>query len=337
MDRPGPQMIPVRFLTEPERLVYEEVPGCVFDQPTFDRALDAWRDAGHSSEQHEQSLEQLLDAPDPEAAEALRPALFIFHMSRCGSTLMARSLAQSPGHFVISEASVINDMLWHLCEGDLNNLRMTDQKQQLFQKLIRALFRKQSEEAQHGIIKYSSWNVRLLPFIRQAFPDVPMVFLYRQPEEVMVSCLKQPPSFLADRGSDFSQTLTGWSAQRIQSTSEIDYLAHCLRRMIQSALAEDLYLLDYADLTATHLPVLLSHFGIQASDAELDTMQALFATDSKRDCPFEDDRQAKQAAATPEIREAAQRHLHYAMHRLQSSPLNLRTLLHLRPLTTHAG
>ena len=49
----------------------------------------------------EQGLQELLPVPNG----------FIFHMSRCGSTLVSQMLAAHPNHTVISEASPIDEIV----------------------------------------------------------------------------------------------------------------------------------------------------------------------------------------------------------------------------------
>ena len=40
-------------------------------------------------------------------------------------------------------------------------------------------------------VKFDSWNTLDLALIRRAFPDVPWIFLYRDPVEVIVSHMRQ--------------------------------------------------------------------------------------------------------------------------------------------------
>ena len=60
------------------------------------------------------SYTQALEACD--AAPALDPK-FIFHLSRCGSTLCARMLGAADGVTVLSEPGPINDVLMAEIEG----------------------------------------------------------------------------------------------------------------------------------------------------------------------------------------------------------------------------
>ena len=50
-----------------------------------------------------------------ERSPAVPPSGFIFHMSRCGSTLAARMLAASPRNIVLSEADPIDSVLRATC------------------------------------------------------------------------------------------------------------------------------------------------------------------------------------------------------------------------------
>ncbi|MEI9982427.1 MAG: hypothetical protein WDN69_03955 [Aliidongia sp.] len=49
--------------------------------------------------------------------------------------------------------------------------------------LIRALGRIRAGDEARYVVKLSSWNVRLLALFRQAFPDVPWIWVHRAPAE----------------------------------------------------------------------------------------------------------------------------------------------------------
>src|SRR2546427_4873978 len=121
-----------------------------------------------------------------ELRPGLKPTGFIFHMSRCGSTLISQMLAALPGNIVISEARPIDSTLraqFHA--ADITN----EQKIAWFQWMISALGQQRLGKEKHFFIKFDAWNVSELPLIRRAFPAVPWIFVYRDPVEVMVSQL----------------------------------------------------------------------------------------------------------------------------------------------------
>ncbi len=309
------QMIPVRLIHDPLRILCQDVSQADFTQATFDRGLP------QDGATLEWSLDELRSSRNPESS--LRPGLFVFHMSRCGSTLLARVLAKSPRHFVISEADIINQLLYLLAEENVSNPPRDPQSANLLRNLILEMTRDLGVGQQRFFVKFSSWNILLLPLIQRAFPHVPCLFLYRRPEEVLVSGLSQPPSFLADKDSEFGRDLSGVSLTRIRSMPVVEYGSICLRRMMIAALASNVRFLNYDRLTPKCLARTLDHFHLPYEPQELATMQAAFQVDSKRDTRFEDDRERKQRAVTPEIRESVARLLEGCYQRMEQSPRNL--------------
>jgi hypothetical protein len=47
--------------------------------------------------------------------------------------------------------------------------------------------RQRTSEQKAYFVKFTSYNVLFIDFIKAAFPDVPCLFLYREPGEVLVS------------------------------------------------------------------------------------------------------------------------------------------------------
>ena len=102
-----------------------------------------------------------------------RPAGFIFHLSRCGSTLLANALAATGVVQVISEASFLTDLL-------LDHALANDQKNLALQTLL-SLFELPT------MVKFNAWDTGFLPLLRRAFPDTPILFLIRDPFSILVS------------------------------------------------------------------------------------------------------------------------------------------------------
>jgi hypothetical protein len=49
---------------------------------------------------------------------------------------------------------------------------------------------------ERAIFKFSSWNVLHFPLFAELFPDVPTLFVIRNPAEVLASIAKAPPGFV---------------------------------------------------------------------------------------------------------------------------------------------
>ena len=115
----------------------------------------------------------------------LTPDGFIFHMSRCGSTLVAQMLSARIDSVVLSEASPIDRMLRP------PGLISQDDHIRWFRALVSAMGQPRMGTEAHFFIKFDCWHVFSLPLIRLAFPRVPWIFLYRDPHAVMASHLRQ--------------------------------------------------------------------------------------------------------------------------------------------------
>jgi hypothetical protein len=133
------------------------------------------------------SLEMLVQAAAT-PLDAIPPSAFIFHVSRCGSTLLAQLLGLSQRHIVLSEVPLIDEIL-RLSLKD-PGVAPTDIAASL-RAIISLLARKQTGDSAHLFIKLDSWHVIFAPLIRKLYPDVPFVMLYRSPDEVVHSHQKR--------------------------------------------------------------------------------------------------------------------------------------------------
>jgi hypothetical protein len=223
--------------------------------------------------------------------KGLPPSGFIFHMSRCGSTLIAQMLAAVPGNRVISEATVIDTILHsHLQHPEVSD----DLRAQWLCGLVAALGRPREGE-QRLFVKFDSWHALQLPFIRKVFPSVPWIFVYRNPLDVLASHARQD-----------SRPLTLESAGR---------RIRVLRRFCQSALAAlDVggMFVDYGELPEAVTSRILPHFGAPPTDAEI----ALMARQSRLDAKdpthtrlFASDSEAKRRELSPQVCALVEREL----------------------------
>jgi hypothetical protein len=115
----------------------------------------------------------------------LTPDGFIFHMSRCGSTLVAQMLAARSDSVVLSEPAPLDAMLRPPVPVP------EDRHISWLQALVSALGQPRLGQERHYFVKFDCWHVLALPLIRRAFPAVPFVFLYREPRQVLASHLRQ--------------------------------------------------------------------------------------------------------------------------------------------------
>ncbi|HEY0380808.1 MAG TPA: hypothetical protein VGC72_01175 [Candidatus Elarobacter sp.] len=153
-----------------------------FTEPFFEQTADrAMRRPFNQIFARRTSLAALDDAAT--RAPAIPPSGFIFHMSRCGSTLIAQMLAGLPSAVVLSEPQPL-DALIRLRRGAPNLPEETLLR--WFRGMVSALGRPRRGE-QRLFVKFHAWHVLELPFIARAFPGVPWLFVFREPRAVLRS------------------------------------------------------------------------------------------------------------------------------------------------------
>ena len=239
----------------------------------------------------------------------LEPAGFMFHMSRCGSTLVAQMLAQSPRHLVLSEARPIDGVL----RAGWTVPGVTDDDRCMWLRwVVGAMGQRRHPAQQRLFVKFDAWSVIDLPLVRRAFPDVPWLFVYRDPVEVLVSQSGRLGAHMIP--GLLPAAMLGMTEFDVTSAPPAEYQARVLAHICRAALdhRDDprATFVEYRQLPAfvvSDLPGIWS-LGLQGSDVERMTAHA--SQDAKNPAiPFDDDRNRKQALASPALRAAADRWL----------------------------
>lgn len=251
------------------------------------------------------TLQSLVDAPVPD--DALMPDGFIFHMSRCGSTLAAQMVAALPGAIVPSEAAPIDGavQLNHQIPG-----LPLDIHARVLRAVVAALGRNRSGDARRYVIKLDAWHMMALPLFRAAFPDMRWVFMYRDPVEVMVSQRRQA-GVMAVPGEVPPGTI---GIDGMGEDSILAYGANVLGRICQAAVEGMAggggMLVNYSEMPDAVPERMLGHFGIATDETDRAAMHAATRLDVKsRDKAFTPDGATKRAEATPEVLAVVERYL----------------------------
>lgn len=119
--------------------------------------------------------------------DALAPDAFIFHVSRCGSTLLTQLLASLPQCIVMSEPPIIDSVL--RLHHDTGGIGIDTPA--LLRQVILAMGQRRSGSERHFVIKFDCWHIHSIGLLRQAFPATPCLFLYRDPLAVLASHQRQ--------------------------------------------------------------------------------------------------------------------------------------------------
>ncbi|MCA6365083.1 MAG: hypothetical protein IM638_18780 [Bacteroidetes bacterium] len=183
--------LPVKWLPEEGLLRWMRFDERPFTEPFFDETLVRNRLLFEANRQKRQS------ATTPQwlmqyAAAAAPPDLLIFHVSRCGSTLLAQLLGGDADTQVLAEVPLLDQLLMlAAANGQPESL-----------ELVRAAAHLLRRGKQRLIVKTDCWHLLHYPLLRRIWPDTPAVVLFRHPAEILRSHRKQPgmhtvPGFLS--------------------------------------------------------------------------------------------------------------------------------------------
>ena len=249
---------------------------------------------------HQIAIERL---PDLAGDDFVAPSGFVFHMSRCGSTLVSQMLAALNANIVISEAPPIDSIV-------ASNHDSVDESEiaQRLHSMISIFGRRRHPEERNYFVKFDAWNILDIAFVRRVFPDVPWIFLYRNPVEVIVSQMRQRGSHMVPGAME--QLLPEMSlAQALQMPAE-EYCAKILAKFCEAAFEnrfdEKGLFVNYAQLPDAVPGVIAQHFHLSFSPDELDQMNVATQFDAKTpQLNFEPDGERKRNEATEAARQAA--------------------------------
>jgi len=289
-----------------------------FREPFFSETVeDSLRLPFNLLFRHQTSIEVLRRLYEEQPG--ISPAGFIFHMSRCGSTLVSQMLASVPGNIVISEASPIDSVL----RGDWGHELTNDGRVELLRWMVSALAQPRMGNERRFFVKFDAWNILHLPLIRQAFPDTPWIFLYRDPIEVLVSQSGRLGAHMIP--TVIPPDLFGIDFQTLNSLSPQDYCSRVLAATCEAALRHSPSggrLINYAQLPEVVWLSVLDFFGVKLTEDDLATMKAAVKFDSKNPLTvFNDDRPRKRDQATESLRAAADRWLYPIYEQLEAARL----------------
>lgn len=233
------------------------------------------------------------------AAPGMRPAGFIFHMSRCGSTLVSQMLAALPGNVVISEAGPIDRLARAVSIPE-------PERAEWLRWMVGALGQRRLGLETRYFIKFDSPTILALSFIRRVFPDVPWIFLYRTPEEVLVSHMRQPAAAMC------SGMIT--DVRLVEAATELtqeEYAARALGRICECArleMDERGMPVNYQQLPDAVWGNIARHFGIAFSPDEIERMREAALCNAKQPRQrFEPDGESKLSEVSKCARVAAAR------------------------------
>lgn len=260
-----------------------------------------------------ESVVQVARADVGRGTAGTAPAGIVFHVARCGSTLVSQLLKQDVGIVAYAEPLPVNEILlpphrWPRAE------------------LVGALRSLGAAFARHArkpyVLKLTSWNLLFCDVVSEAFPGSPWALCLRDPVEVGVSLLRQPAGWIWDGGVPTAPFVKFVDPDGLAASREA-YVARLYAAFCEAALRLDPargLLVRYEALPAAAWQAVAPHFGRTVGALLRERMQAAAAMDAKapigRPAAFADDAPAKQSAAGEDLRREMELHARPALERL---------------------
>jgi hypothetical protein len=179
------------------------------------------------------------------------------------------------------------------------------------------------DQEKHFFVKFDAWHILELPLIRRAFPEVPWVFVYRDPLEVLVSQLDHRGAHLVPGVMAPSQF--GIEAETATTIAPEEYCARVLRSLCQAALEhheQGGLLINYRQLPDALWTSIADFFGVKYSVSERDRMEKAAQLHSKDpSVTFRSDSAQKRKLASKRTQQATTKWLDPIYEKLEAARL----------------
>jgi hypothetical protein len=166
--------------------------------------------------------------------------------------------------------------------------------------VMKALGHKRFAEEERFFVKFMAADTLDLPLIMRVFPDVPWLFLYRDPLEILAS--QQVEAGADTMPGQIAPARLGLTVSEVAALPPEVYQSHLLAALGEAAIAAHAsgrgLILHYHDLPAALWTQIPEHFGIKLGEPEIAAIKRMSRNDAKRpQMQFQQDGEAKQAAA----------------------------------------
>lgn len=245
-----------------------------------------------------------------------------FHESRCGSTLVANSLlAMNPGkHRTYSESQPGAHALKSICGESYSRCSM-DQAAKILQDTVYVMSRTNDPIEERVFYKFQSITSKHIKVFQKAFPEVPWLFIYRDPVQVMMSHIKDDPTMQHAKcvytqnhnPPDDIIAIAERHGRKAKQMPKEEYCAAHLAAITESAVNA---LNDYAIpinydglIEFLYTKALPRIWGRPLTSQEISNIQKVSQTYSKgrgkKHTEFQGDSEQKDKAASEQVRDAA--------------------------------
>ncbi|HEX7330566.1 MAG TPA: hypothetical protein VF290_03650 [Pyrinomonadaceae bacterium] len=285
-------------------LWWMEMSGVSLTEPFFQQTVERAKANGKNRGELFTEFDALLQLE--QSFDSVEPTGFIFHSSRCGSTLVANACRAIAGSIVLSEANAIDKLIARFItdsDGIKESLYSV-----FLRGVVRALGQRRNGNEQHLFVKFACCSFAQIDRIRRIWPRVPWIFLYRDPVETIVSNLADVPPWLKDEDRRVLASIIGASPNDMSLEELCARTIGSLYTKAHSLANDNSMLLNYNQLSVPVISSVLSFFKVSPAAEELDTIAraaSMYSKEVSGTRAFVADAEAKRKLASERVREAA--------------------------------
>lgn len=279
-----------------------DLTGIGFHEPFFHQTVEKVRTRRPDLKSVVTDVDALLQIDN--LASRHPPTGFIFHTSRCGSTLVANACRALEASRVIAEPPVVDKLISRL----FTDAEPDSAKELLYLTLIKSAIQSlapvHSNFEQRFFLKFACASILQIKLIRRIWPTVPFLVLYRHPLEITVSNLRNVPQWMRfDTNLGASAAIAGVNEAQLGEMTKEEFCARALGRYYSAAEGVSgsplTLLVDYDQMSLQTIGRILKFFGENVSAEEyqaIDRAMQLHAKDSTRQ--FQPDGLSKRSSAS---------------------------------------
>jgi len=308
LDLSNAAMVPVE-IDEELNTYYVDLGRSAFDAPLFNDVVDRSRATRITKQTIRLRLPANVVLGNAATSQRSCPGGLIFHVGRCGSTLLCNLLASVPGWVTLKEPEFVNGLLLRLAAE-----RDSEQKERLG-ALVALLLRSLGHgvrldtngRARACVVKLSSWNAILADEFIWRFDSMPLLVVTRDPWATVASFLSNPPHWYG-HGPASVAALPFMRTNRVEAAR---FFAEAWSRTIDGVLRfpeQQTLFVDYAELVKNPLTVLgivclhLRNGGEDPNIGSVDKVMRQYSKDPRKE-RFKPQGRHHREALEPEVRD----------------------------------
>jgi len=251
---------------------------------------------------------------------AMSPSGFVFHESRCGSTLVANALAaMDPESTRVYSESGPPVTAVNVCGIDGSSCPK-GRALELLRDVIYLMGRTNDEGEEHLFFKIQSIGTKHIEVFLEAFPDTPWIFVYREPVQIMMSqlehgaksanCVRQLRDIPPEKIEQIHEMGKG-----VKTLTSVEKCALHLSLLCESVVKAFAYSINGRAVNYENIVeklvyhVIPEHFRITMTKERAENIYKISGTYSKgrgqKKHEWKEDSSEKERNASPQIREAA--------------------------------